>query len=142
MDFVQILRSKADIELSDIEDYVRHYVDHVVPQYLSYDSKACDSLHVGALAEELQQLLDEDDTLERRLPIMFVVWTNLVSALARLDVYVGAVTLSKETQDGDKNQEEQGAEAAVGQCDEADRAASPSIDTGAAGCKQAVEVHD
>lgn len=143
MDFVQILRSKEDIGLSDIEDYVRHYVDHVVPQYLSYDSEACDSLHVEALAKELQQLLEEDDTLERRLPVMFVVWTNLISALARLDVYVGAVTMSKESQDVDqKDQEEQWAEAADGQCDEADGPPSPGVDTGASSGQQAAEVHD
>lgn len=108
MDFVHVLRSKEEIELSDIEDYVRHYVDNVVPQYVAYNEEACDAYHVGGLATELQQVLDEPAGIERKLPVLFVIWTNLISALARLDVYVGAMTLNQEMKDGQQDQAQEG----------------------------------
>ncbi len=79
------------LEFEHIPAYVLDYVKNQAEAYIDAEPEASDKLGLPLLIDDILFAIEEHAGYpEEQIAHLFVLWTNLTSAIARLDILVAA----------------------------------------------------
>ncbi len=79
------------LEFEHIPAYVLDYIKNEAEAYIDVEPEASDKLGLPLLIDDLLFAIEENEGYpEDQIAHLFVLWTNLTSAIARLDILIAA----------------------------------------------------
>lgn len=78
------------ITIADIPAYILAYVKATAEPYIESEPLAAEQLLLPFIIDDILFIFEEMDDAEEQLPHLFVLWTNLISAVARLEILVAS----------------------------------------------------
>jgi len=78
------------VEFEHIPAFILDFVKNKAELYVEHEPEAARTLRVPELIDDILFVIEEIEDPEDKISQLFVVWTNLISALARIDVLSAA----------------------------------------------------
>ena len=73
-----------------IPEFIREYVENYAKPTTDTSPELAASFYLPRIIEDVVGVLDSDLEADKKLPILFVLWTNMVTAMARIEVIMHA----------------------------------------------------
>jgi len=93
-----------DLSLEDIPNFIREYLQNFAKPLTVKEPELAHAFQLFPVVDDLEAIL-EDDTLDIKLslPLLFVLWTNLITRMARVETVATAQENYKILKEEEKN---------------------------------------
>lgn len=78
------------LEFEHIPAFILDFVKNRAEQYIEVEPAGAAELGLPMLIDDILFVIEEDYPPEEQIAQLFVLWTNLISAIARLDILIAA----------------------------------------------------
>lgn len=91
-----------DLSFEDIPNFIKEYIDKYAKPLLDAQPELSEAFQLAPVVDDLEVILGEEtDDPKKTLPLLFVLWTNLVTRMARVET----VSTAQQNYEALKNQE-------------------------------------
>ena len=98
MSFMNEEGSISNLDFDSIPSFIQEYVQNFAKPLTVSAPELSQSLQLLNVVEDLEGVLDQGLDLKKSLPLLFVLWTNLIARMARVETLMSLEQkLDKET---------------------------------------------
>jgi hypothetical protein len=115
MDFMNDDGQVSGLDFEGIPDFIREYVNNYAKPMTVQMPELSEAFQLFQVVDDLEGVLDGGLDAKLALPLLFVLWTNLITRMARIETIVSAQEnfdslVQEEREEEDFDQKEEGEE--------------------------------
>jgi hypothetical protein len=108
MDFLNDEGQVSGLDFEGIPDFIREYLKNYAKPLTVQAPELSMAFQLFAVIEDLDGILDGDLEPQKAMPLLFVLWTNLIARMARIETILSAQdNLDALMEDEDVEEEDQ-----------------------------------